>query len=107
MPFRRSGGRGQEVKAYMRTAQDVSEKLIALRAWLSEARQELERQMDREATAVGPSEDARRHWCSMAIGQLALLYDAAGAVLSTVDVAYDVGFSAPARDSIGRQIGCS
>jgi hypothetical protein len=71
----------------------VSQKLVALRAWLSEARVELEREMDGESTPAGPSEDARRHWCSMAIGQLALLYYADGAVLSTVDVAYDLGFS--------------
>jgi hypothetical protein len=44
----------------MTTAQDVSEKLIALRAWLSEARQELERELDREA-ATGPSGEAARH----------------------------------------------
>ncbi len=77
----------------MTTAQDVSEKLIALRAWLSEARQELEREVDLEGTPAGPSEDARRHWCSMAIGQLEVLRHVAGYVLSTLDVAYDLGFS--------------
>jgi hypothetical protein len=54
----------------MTTAQDVSDKLVALRAWLAEARVELEREMDPEATPAEPSEDAHRHWCSMAIGQL-------------------------------------
>lgn len=81
----------------MTTAQDVSEKLIALRAWLSEARQELEREVDREGTPAGPVDEVRQHWCSMAIGQLAALRDMAGYVLSTVNTAYDVGFSVPAR----------
>jgi hypothetical protein len=82
----------------MKIAQDVSEKLIALRAWLSEARQELERQLDREATPRGPAAEAIRQWQAMAIGQLELLRDVAGKVLSTVDVAYDVGLSAPVQD---------
>jgi len=33
-----------------------------------------------------------------AIGQLELLHDVASSVLSTVDVAYDVGFSRSVRD---------
>lgn len=80
----------------MTTARDVSEKLIALRAWLSEARQELERQLDSETAPRGPAEEAIRQWQAMAIGQLKLLRDVAGSVLSTVEVAYDVGLSAPA-----------
>jgi hypothetical protein len=64
----------------------VSEKLIALGNWLAEARQELERELDREA-ATGPSGEAARHWCSMAIGQLELLRDVASSVLSKVEVA--------------------
>jgi len=67
----------------------VSEKLIALGNWLAEARRELERELDSQGTPATPAEVVRRDWCSMAIGQLALLRDVAGSVLSTVDVAYD------------------
>lgn len=77
----------------MTAAQDVSEKLIALGNWLAAARQELERELDSQGIPATPAEVVHRDWCSMAIGQLELLHDVASSVLSTVDVAYDVGFS--------------
>jgi hypothetical protein len=76
----------------MTTARDIAGKLIALRAWLSEARQELERELDHETAPLGPAEEAIRQWHCMAIGQLKLLRDMAGSVLSTVDVAYDISY---------------
>jgi hypothetical protein len=81
----------------MTVAQDVSEKLIALGNWLAEARRELERELDRALDSQGspaiPAEVVHRDWCMMAIGQLEVLRHVAGYVLSTIDVAYDVGFS--------------
>jgi hypothetical protein len=82
----------------MTTAQDVSEKLIALDHWLSEARRELERELDRELdnhTPATPAEIVRRDWCMRLVGQLEMLRHAAGYALSTVEVAYDLSFSAP------------
>lgn len=75
----------------MSTAQDVTGKLIALRAWLAEARDELEREMDREGAGPwAPGDDARRHWQSKAVGKLECLCEIATDALVAIEVAYDL-----------------
>jgi hypothetical protein len=81
----------------MTPAEDVSSKLIALRAWLLESRLELERELDREPVPRTPAAEAIRHWKSMAIGQLELLRQMTSSVLTTVEVAYDLSLDAGTR----------
>jgi hypothetical protein len=88
------------------TPQEVSDKLVELREWLEAAYRELETRIYMEAaeemrpTDFNAASEVDKHWRSSAIGQLRLLRDTAGVVLSTVETAYKVGVLTPRENDI-------